>query len=127
MKIERFSSQAVGRWTKGIKKLLAPEEEGTIEVNASKGEDGRTLIRLDGPFGAASQEVYTFQTVVLVGAGIGVTPFASIIKSLYHKKRNSAKCKITKAYFFWICREIKAFEWFQDLLRSKFFFFSYFC
>lgn len=57
---------------------------------------------------------------MLVGAGIGVTPFASIIKCLYDLKKNDAKCKIEKAYFFWICRDMTSFEWFQSLLRGIF-------
>ena len=91
-----------------------------MEINKVKGPDGKPLLRLDGPFGAASEEVFTFKTVMLVGAGIGVTPFASIIKALYHKKRTEpAKCKIEKAYFFWICSDMTSFEWFQTLLQSK--------
>jgi len=110
--------RCVGKWTKGIRKLLAPEDEGTIEVNESKGPDGKPLIRIDGPFGAASEEVVKFKTVMLVGAGIGVTPFASIIKSLYHKRKTNAKCKVEKVYFFWICRDMTSFEWFQTLLKE---------
>jgi len=39
----------------------------------------RTLPRVmvDGPFGSASEDFLNFETVLLVGAGIGVTPFAS--------------------------------------------------
>ena len=39
----------------------------------------RTLPRImvDGPFGSASEDYLNYETVLLVGAGIGVTPFAS--------------------------------------------------
>jgi predicted ferric reductase len=39
----------------------------------------RTLPRVmvDGPFGSASEDFLKYETVLLVGAGIGVTPFAS--------------------------------------------------
>lgn len=39
----------------------------------------RTLPRVmvDGPFGSASEDFLNYETVLLVGAGIGVTPFAS--------------------------------------------------
>jgi NADPH oxidase len=39
----------------------------------------RTLPRVmvDGPFGTSSEEFLDYETVLLVGAGIGVTPFAS--------------------------------------------------
>jgi len=32
---------------------------------------------VDGPFGGASEDFLNYETVLLVGAGIGVTPFAS--------------------------------------------------
>ena len=41
--------------------------------------DGSPILRIDGPFGTASEEVFNYKTVVLVGGGIGVTPFASIL------------------------------------------------
>ncbi len=34
-------------------------------------------VMVDGPFGSASEDFLNFETVLLVGAGIGVTPFAS--------------------------------------------------
>lgn len=41
----------------------------------------RTLPRVmvDGPFGSASEDFLNYETVLLVGAGIGVTPFASCV------------------------------------------------
>lgn len=73
---------------------------------------------MDGAYGAASEDFTDFNTLLLVGAGIGVTPFASILKSLLFSRRHDANFKVKKIYFFWICREYKAFEWFQDLLRE---------
>ena len=37
---------------------------------------------VDGPFGEGHQNWTNYEVSVLVGAGIGVTPFASIIKDL---------------------------------------------
>jgi NADPH oxidase 2 len=34
-------------------------------------------VMIDGPFGSASEDFLNYETVLLVGAGIGVTPFAS--------------------------------------------------
>jgi dual oxidase len=46
---------------------------------------------LDGPFGEGPQDWYRFPVSVLVGGGIGVTPFASILKDLVHKSRLNIK------------------------------------
>lgn len=40
---------------------------------------------MDGPFGTASEDVFRYEAVMLVGAGIGVTPFASVLKSVWYK------------------------------------------
>lgn len=76
-------------------------------------------IEIDGPFGTVSEDVFQYEVAVLVGAGIGVTPFASILKSIWHKFRLADQnLKTQKIYFYWICRETGAFAWFNDLLTS---------
>ena len=56
---------------------------------------------------------------VFVGAGIGVTPFASILKSIwYQHNKSDSSLNIKKVYFYWICRDTNAFEWFAELLTS---------
>ena len=47
---------------------------------------------LDGPFGEGHQEWHKFEVSVLVGGGIGVTPFASILKDLVFK--SSVSCQV---------------------------------
>uniref|UniRef100_A0A8D2Q423 FAD-binding FR-type domain-containing protein n=1 Tax=Varanus komodoensis TaxID=61221 RepID=A0A8D2Q423_VARKO len=42
-------------------------------------------INVDGPFGTASEDVFKYKVAMLVGAGIGVTPFASVLKSIWFK------------------------------------------
>lgn len=44
---------------------------------------------MDGPFGTASEDVFDYEVSMLIGAGIGVTPFASILKSIWYKFKDS--------------------------------------
>lgn len=54
-------------------------------------------IAVDGPFGTVSEDVFQYEVAVLVGAGIGVTPFASILKSIWYKfQRADHKLKTRK-------------------------------
>nr|XP_019811242.1 PREDICTED: NADPH oxidase 1 isoform X3 [Bos indicus] len=75
----------------------APEEDFSIHIRAV-GDWTENLIRtfeqqyspvpriqVDGPFGTVSEDVFQYEVAVLVGAGIGVTPFASILKSTWYK------------------------------------------
>ncbi|KAF7244858.1 NADPH oxidase 1 [Varanus komodoensis] len=76
-------------------------------------------INVDGPFGTASEDVFKYKVAMLVGAGIGVTPFASVLKSIWFKLQHGDQTLQTRQiYFYWICRETGAFAWFKDLLAS---------
>nr|AHC53983.1 NADPH oxidase 2 [Curvularia lunata] len=77
-------------------------------------------VYIDGPFGSASEDVFKFEVAVLCGAGIGVTPFASILKSIWYRMNypQGSRTRLRKVYFFWICRDFGSFEWFRSLLLA---------
>jgi len=92
-------------------------------------------IYVDGPFGSPSSNIYRAEHAVLIGTGIGVTPFASILQSIMHRywqvKKKCPKCdyqwtddisssmfNLKKVDFFWINRDQKSFEWFVKLLSQ---------
>ncbi|KAJ1554221.1 hypothetical protein HK096_004500 [Nowakowskiella sp. JEL0078] len=66
------------------------------------------FVMIDGPYGSASEDVFDYEAAVLVGAGIGVTPFASILKTIWYRMTSPGGLQKLK----------KAFEWFQDLLMT---------
>jgi len=132
----------VGDFTKALGKTLGcnleKKEEGGRDAKGSRRESRiigvdkntkedvdpairRVLPRLyiDGPFGSASEDVFKYEVAVLVGAGIGVTPFASILKSIWYRSNYpQKKTRLHKVYFFWICRDFGSFEWFRSLLLA---------
>ncbi|OXB81937.1 UNVERIFIED_CONTAM: hypothetical protein H355_004020 [Colinus virginianus] len=73
---------------------------------------------LDGPFGEGHQEWHKFEVSVLVGGGIGVTPFASILKDLVFKSSINSKLMCKKIYFIWVTRTQRQFEWLADIIRE---------
>ncbi|PFH48925.1 hypothetical protein AMATHDRAFT_148777 [Amanita thiersii Skay4041] len=78
-------------------------------------------IMVDGPFGSASEDFLNYETVLLVGAGIGVTPFASILKSIWYRMNyfnNSKPTRLSKVYFTWVIRDFGSAEWFHSLLHA---------
>ncbi|CAG8718240.1 3648_t:CDS:2, partial [Ambispora leptoticha] len=64
-----------------------------VEVSTNNPELKKVLPRvmIDGPFGSASEDVFKFEIAMLVGAGIGVTPFASILKSIWYRVNYPSK------------------------------------
>lgn len=100
--------RSAGDWTNKLINIMEQLPEGA---------QGPKL-GVDGPFGTASEDVFDYEVAMLVGAGIGVTPFASILKSIWYKfKQSDPKLRTRKIYFYWLCRETYAFEWFADLLQ----------
>jgi len=109
----------VGDWTGDLWKFLNPDNKlGVVQESLLTAMDGSPIFRIDGPFGAASEDVFGFKTVVLVGGGIGVTPFASILKNVRYKLEETGQTAVQKVYFYWISRDKNAFEWFSDLLGA---------
>lgn len=45
-------------------------------------QEDQPKILLEGPFGGGNQDWYKFEVAVMVGGGIGVTPYASILNDL---------------------------------------------
>lgn len=119
----------VGNFTKAFGRALgcdtdrkkSPSEKHKTTDLTNDASLRRVLPRvyIDGPFGSASEDVFKFEIAVLVGAGIGVTPFASILKSIWYRmKYPQGKTRLRKVYFFWICRDFGSFEWFRSLLLA---------
>ena len=75
-------------------------------------------VRIDGPYGAPAEDVFNCEVAVLVGAGIGVTPFASILKHIWYRQKRGNLGALTRVEFFWVCRDAPSFGWFQTLLQE---------
>jgi predicted ferric reductase len=62
------------------------------------------IVMIDGPFGSASEDFQKYEVAILVGAGIGVTPFASILKSIWYRVNypTQKRTKLSKVHFFWV-------------------------
>uniref|UniRef100_A0A8C2SLR3 NAD(P)H oxidase (H2O2-forming) n=1 Tax=Coturnix japonica TaxID=93934 RepID=A0A8C2SLR3_COTJA len=102
--------RAVGPWTTRLRELYSPESLALIGKLPK--------LYLDGPFGEGHQEWHKFEVSVLVGGGIGVTPFASILKDLVFKSSINSKLMCKKIYFIWVTRTQRQFEWLADIIRE---------
>jgi len=91
---------------------------GMYEVALENGQE-MPLLRIDGPYGAPAEDVFDDEVAVLIGTGIGVTPWASILKNIWHLRLSPNPPKrLRRVEFIWVCRDTTSFEWFQALLSS---------
>lgn len=103
--------KAQGPWSWKLRNYLDPN---------NLNDDPLPKIRLEGPYGGGNQDWYKFEVAVMVGGGIGVTPYASILNDLVFgtstNRYSGVACK--KVYFLWVCPSHRHFEWFIDVLRD---------
>ncbi|KAL5979967.1 hypothetical protein ACLOJK_039079 [Asimina triloba] len=98
-------------------------------------------VLIDGPYGAPAQDYKKYEVVLLVGLGIGATPFISIVKDIVNNmkaldeedeelekgssggkgssnKPRKGSFKTRRAYFYWVTREQGSFEWFKGVMNE---------
>ncbi len=60
---------------------------------------------MNRPYGSSAEDIFKYREVMLIGAGIGVTPYASILKHILNKlKKDSNSITMEKVNFYWICQ-----------------------
>ena len=59
-------------------------------------------VYVDGPYGEGHQDWHRYDVSIMVGGGIGVTPFASILKDAVEKSRAGVKFPCRKV----LCRDV---------------------
>lgn len=89
-----------------------------VEIDPNAVTRPLPVVRIDGPYGAPAEDVFNSEVAVLVGAGIGVTPFASILKHIWYRQKRGRLGALRRVEFFWICRDVPSFGWFQSLLQE---------
>jgi len=89
-----------------------------VELDPHANTRALPVVRIDGPYGAPAEDVFKCEVAVLVGAGIGVTPFASILKHIWYRQKRGTLGALRRVEFFWICRDAPSFGWFQSLLQE---------
>ncbi|VDB86532.1 unnamed protein product [Peniophora sp. CBMAI 1063] len=102
---------------KDVDYMSTPGRGDFVEIDPSA-SSGLPAVRIDGPYGAPAEDVFNVEVAVLVGAGIGVTPFASILKHIWYRQRSGNTGSLRRVEFFWVCRDAPSFGWFQSLLQE---------
>lgn len=68
----------------GVLKPWGPALPGTQPSLSSNAP--RSQCYIDGPYGTPTRRIFASEHAVLIGAGIGITPFASILQSIVHRR-----------------------------------------
>ncbi|CAN1215294.1 Putative respiratory burst oxidase homolog protein H [Linum perenne] len=106
--------------------LMRMETRALSDSNFDELQKTFPTILVKGPFGAPAQNYNKYDILLLVGLGIGATPFVSILKDLLNGIRpmkpgefsveQASKKYPERAYFYWVTREQASFEWFKGVM-----------
>lgn len=99
--------RVVGDWTrKFAKRLGAQFSDKTAKIDGYTAPEQLPDIFIDGPYGSVSENYDQFEVAICIGAGIGQTPFSSILKSMWYSLTHPYMAlKLKKVIFIQISRE----------------------
>ncbi|XP_055292232.1 NADPH oxidase 5 isoform X1 [Moschus berezovskii] len=121
--------------TRAQREATAEDQAPVSEMSSENHQFCNIKCYIDGPYGTSTRRIFASEHAVLIGAGIGVTPFASILQSILyrHQKRKhicpncqhswmesgqDEEMKLQKVDFIWVNRDQQSFEWFVSLLTK---------
>ncbi|CAF1209768.1 unnamed protein product [Adineta steineri] len=96
--------RTTGNWTKELAKNLEKYPEDIPRIS------------IDGPYGSPADDVFNYDGVILIGAGIGVTPYAAILKHI--RSSQADHLRLRRVYFYWMCNTTACYEWFAEMLQE---------
>ncbi|KAH7656820.1 NAD(P)H oxidase (H(2)O(2)-forming) protein [Dioscorea alata] len=138
--------RTLGDWTTELRNLFAKacevevvakkvnlvRQETTVIADAQVQPTSFPKLLIDGPYGAPAQNYKKYDILLLIGLGIGATPFISILRDLLNDIKANEELQRThatdadlikakgpgRAYFYWVTREQGSFEWFKGVMND---------
>ncbi|CAD6236060.1 unnamed protein product [Miscanthus lutarioriparius] len=114
------------------KKATLTRLETTVVADAQTEDTRFPKVYIDGPYGAPAQNYRKYDILLLIGLGIGATPFISILKDMLNNLKSTEEVESIhgseigsfknngpgRAYFYWVTREQGSFEWFKGVMNE---------
>jgi respiratory burst oxidase len=103
-----------GDWTRAFHKRIADAQSTCSQVEYP-------VVYLDGPSGAPAEDFHRYATCLCIAGGIGVTPFASILRDCVHRwqlKDQTVATTTRTIYFHWITRGQESLRWFESTMNQ---------
>ncbi|XP_037414687.1 putative respiratory burst oxidase homolog protein H [Triticum dicoccoides] len=114
------------------KKATLSRLETTVVADSATEDTRFPKVFIDGPYGAPAQNYKKYDILLLIGLGIGATPFISILKDLLNNIKSNDEVESIhgseigsfknsgpgRAYFYWVTREQGSFDWFKGVMNE---------
>ncbi|KMZ56541.1 hypothetical protein ZOSMA_93G00050 [Zostera marina] len=137
--------RTIGDWTQQLRRVFTEKPNFPNSGNTMQQKSLPRLL-IDGPYGAPAQNYSNYDVLLLVGLGIGATPFISILRDLVNNTKiaeyqsdsntdisrsddilnyisNGSSTKrraqrASNAYFYWVTRNPNSLDWFKGVMNQ---------
>jgi len=107
-----FLIAGVGDWTRELgRRAMLARKEGVAMPK----------VGIDGPYAAPTMSALSKNVLIAVGAGVGITPFLSLMSSIISAMSNLKKVDklpLKEAHFYWSTRGVDEFLFGRDLFSK---------
>jgi len=102
-----------GKWTSQVHQLM---ETTSTSQQSPQAPYKAIPVYLDGPIGAPASSMMQADNVILIAAGIGITPFIAFLKTLMNTRSHHTTYR--KVYLYWVSKSCDAFTWCLDFFAK---------
>jgi len=94
-----FIISGVGDWTRALTQACIDARETKIFP----------VVALDGPYPAPTMSALKHKVMISVGAGVGITPFLSLMATFCTRVEERQRTHVVEAHFYWMTRSAEEF------------------
>lgn len=97
--------KVLGEWTEKLRNVILNVPEKTQEDLKIKSQ--RLTVSVEGPYGHESPYHLTYENLILVAGGIGISPFLAILSDILHRIKKKKPCLPRNVLVVWAVKNSK--------------------
>ncbi|KAL0335344.1 UNVERIFIED_CONTAM: Ferric reduction oxidase 7, chloroplastic [Sesamum radiatum] len=93
--------KVLGNWTGRLDRLVSSASEKETETEPLLQRYSKLTASVEGPYGHASPYHLTYENLILVAGGIGISPFLAILSDVLHRLKDGKPCMPKNILIVW--------------------------
>ncbi|KAL0364938.1 UNVERIFIED_CONTAM: Ferric reduction oxidase 7, chloroplastic [Sesamum angustifolium] len=93
--------KVLGNWTGRLDRLVSSASEQETETERLLQRYSKLTASVEGPYGHASPYHLTYENLILVAGGIGISPFLAILSDVLHRLKDGKPCMPKNILIVW--------------------------
>lgn len=97
--------KVLGDWTQKLERRISESEEGETETHPFLQSFPNLTASVEGPYGHESAYHLTYENLILVAGGIGISPFLAILSDILHRINDGKPCLPRNVLIVWAIKQ----------------------